>query len=120
MAPGEGDTWHARCHTHKLHVSRLLRRKTCGGGLIHPQPIKVLIKIIIIIIGKERKAKEREGKGGCALRRGYWVSSWEEEKKERKERKVRKKKKKKGRRRREPNQHHAVIGPEQAQNGTAL
>ena len=20
MAPGEGDTWHARCHTHKLHV----------------------------------------------------------------------------------------------------
>ena len=20
MAPGEGDTWHARCHTHKLHL----------------------------------------------------------------------------------------------------
>ena len=27
MPPREGDTWHARCHTHRLHVSRLL-----GGG----------------------------------------------------------------------------------------
>ena len=27
MAPGEGDTWHAKCHTHRLHVSRNL-----GGG----------------------------------------------------------------------------------------
>ena len=32
MALGEGNTWHAKCHTHKLHVSRLLRRRTCWGG----------------------------------------------------------------------------------------
>ena len=34
MAPGEDDTWHARCQTHRLHVSRLL-----GGGHVgvsHP------------------------------------------------------------------------------------
>ena len=32
MALGEGNTWHAKCHTHILHVSRLLRRRTGGGG----------------------------------------------------------------------------------------
>ena len=31
MAPREGDTCDARCHSHKMHVSRLLRRRTCGG-----------------------------------------------------------------------------------------
>ena len=73
MAPGEGDTLHARCHTHKLHVSRLLRRRTCGG-VIHPPPIKALIKKKKV--GKIRKAKEREGEGGYAWRRGYWKSVW--------------------------------------------
>ena len=32
MAPGEDDTWHARCHTHRLHVSRLLGGGHGGGG----------------------------------------------------------------------------------------
>ena len=32
MAPREGDTWHARCHTHKLHVIYVEGGGHVGGG----------------------------------------------------------------------------------------
>ena len=31
MAPREDDTWHAMCHTHRLHMSRLLEGGHMGG-----------------------------------------------------------------------------------------
>ena len=50
----EDDTWHARCHTHRLHVSRLL-----GGGHVgvsHPHRSKFAIEEK----NKEKKTKGRE------------------------------------------------------------
>ena len=43
MAPGEGDNWHARCHTYKMHVIYVEGGGHVAGdglGVIHPPPIK--------------------------------------------------------------------------------
>ena len=31
MAPGEGDTWHGRCHTHRLQHVIDVREEDMGG-----------------------------------------------------------------------------------------
>ena len=37
MAPGEDDTWHARCHTHRLqHVINVREEDMGGEGVSHP------------------------------------------------------------------------------------
>ena len=87
MAHGEGNTWYAKCHTHKLHVSRLLRRRTYGG-VIHPPSIKVFKKKIN---RKREKSQRKRGRGGLCMEErllGQFVGG-------RKERKVRKKIRKK-------------------------
>ena len=44
MAPGEGDTWHGRCHTHRLQHVIDVREEDMGGRVIHPPPIKFAIE----------------------------------------------------------------------------
>ena len=60
MALGEGDTWHARCHTHKLHLI-YVEGGGHGDGVglgIHPPQIKATKR-------KNGVGKDKEG-GGCA------------------------------------------------------
>ena len=70
MAPREGDTWHARCHTYRLqHEGGGHVREGRGGGVwvvIHPPPIKVLIKHEQN--NRKRKPKKEMKKGG------YWAN----------------------------------------------
>ena len=109
MAPAEGDTCHARFHTHKLHLIYVEgggHGEGGGGGgggcVIHPPPIKATNDITK---RKNGVGKAKEG-GGCAWRevelRGCWISSLGEKnrkekrgKKERKEKKEERKGKKK-------------------------
>ena len=73
MASGEGDTWHARCHTHKMHVIYVeggghVGGGGGGGGVIQPPPIKATKR-------KKRQKKKKESGGGKRV-------AWEKPKRE--------------------------------------
>ena len=53
IAPGEDDTWNARCHANRLHVSSLLEGGHVGGE--SPPSIKVCYR-------KKKQRKENQGK----------------------------------------------------------
>ena len=139
MALGEGDTWNARCHTHKLQAVYVE-----GGG-----PIKATTKRKKM--QKKRKKKEKKVEEGervawerpkreevvpgekqnledaGSIRWGRKTKKKKEERKREKkgrkkgkERRKERKRKKKKRRGRKPNQRCALIGPGQAQNETTL
>ena len=69
MALGEDDALHAKCHTHRLHVSRLL------GVVIHPPPIKfargkkkqMKLKKKKPMEKRKKKEKKKEKGGGCCV-----------------------------------------------------
>ena len=67
---GEGDTWHDKCHTHKLHVIYMLREEDMWGDDSPPtdQSTKRKKRQKRMESGGGRKSgvgKVKEG-GGCA------------------------------------------------------
>ena len=133
MAPGEDDTWHARCHTHRLLGGGHVRR------VIQPPPIKFAIekknkgnkkKSMERIKKKKRKererrlcVREREPRGRESEKGRKLVDQFvggRKEKKRKKERKGKEKRKKKKRRERKPDQRRAVVGLGDAWNRTVL
>ena len=57
MAPREGDTWHVRYHTHKLHV--IMLREEDMGDASHPPPPPPLIKAINNITKRKKRQKKK-------------------------------------------------------------
>ena len=91
MAPGEGDTWHARCHTHKQHVI-YVEGGGHVGGVIQPPPMKATKRKKRQKKKKKWRGKSQKGRRLCVERirierfLDQFIGGEEQKRKEKKER----------------------------------